>query len=308
MVFILGIERSATTWIANLIEAHPTTSVYVEPMSIYTARFKQWPDRFEEITDSETKAKYFKSEFQISKKHKEWLFTKWFQNPLAWQFDLWLSNFLVRKKIATEAARDFSEINFHRKAQLGVAKSDETKLEVIKELRLNFNAHIIADIDKKARVLVVLRDMFANIQSILKHISQGSLIELKSLLLEHYGHINAETVYNYWKDSYNQLLEKLDQSGVEYLIIQHTELIKNPEREVLKLCNIVGLSDSVPILNYFTESNTEGAGIHSTNRDHAELLKTNKRAKEEVWPKLHTIYEHSDLHPELQQITTDPES
>lgn len=299
MLFILGIERSATTWVANLMEAHPATRVYVEPMSIYTARFKQWPDRFEEIADTEEKARYFKSEFHILKQHKEWLFTKCFQSPIAWQFDLWLSNLLVRKKMATEAARDFSEINFHRKAQPSVKKSDEIELEIIKELRLNFNAHIIADIDKKARVLIVVRNLFANIQSILNHISQGSLIELKSLLLEHYGDINEVTVYEYWRDSYNQLLKKLDQSGIEYLILQHTELIKNPEQQVQKLCDIAGLSDSAPILNYLTESNKKGAGIHNTNRDHAALLKRNKRAKKEVWPKIQTMYERSDLHPKL---------
>lgn len=302
MLFILGIERSATTWVANLMEAHPATRVYVEPLSIYTSRFKQWPDRFQEITDPEEKARYFKSEFAILKQHKEWLLTKWSQSRYAWQFDLWFSNLLVRKKIATETAIDFSEINFHRKAQQCVEKYDEIELEIIKELRLNFNAHIIADIDANAKILVVIRNLFANIRSILKHINQGSLVELKSLLEEFYGDVNEDTVYKYWKDSYNHLLEKLDQTGVEYLILQHSELIKNHEQGVKKMCDIAGLSDSAPILNYLFASNRKGAGIHDTNRDHAELLKGNKRAKDEVWPKIQAIYEHSDLHPKLQQI------
>lgn len=307
MLFILGIERSATTWVSNLMEAHPATSVYVEPMSIYTARFKKWPERFTEIRDTEEKARYFRSEFDILKQHKEWLFTKWFRHPKAWQFDLWLSNLLVRKRMASEAARDFSEINFHRKAQPSVVKYDQVELEVIKELRLNFNAHIIADIDRQARVLVVVRNLFANIQSILNHINQGSLVELQSLLVEHYGNINQETVFKYWRDSYNHLLEKLDQSGVEYLILQHTELIKNSVQQVKKICNFVGLADSAPILNYLTESNKKGAGIHNTNRDHKELLIRNQRAKKEIWPSIQNTFEYSDLHPKLRQIIAEQE-
>jgi hypothetical protein len=307
MLFILGIERSATTWVANLLEAHPATRVYVEPMSIYTSRFKQWPDRFQEITETEEKARYFISEFLILKQHKEWLLTKWFENRYAWQFDLWFSNFLVRKKIATEAARDFSEINFHRKTQLSVSKSDKIELEVLKELRLNFNAHIIDEIDANATILIVVRNLFANIQSILKHIHQGGLTELKLLLVRYYGVINEKSVYKYWRDSYNHLLEKLSQSSAEYLILQHTQLIKYPEQQVQKLCDIAGLSNSAPILNYLTNSNRNGVGIHNTNRNHADILKRNKRVKEEVWPKIQTIYDNSNLHPKLQQIIKEQE-
>ncbi|WP_441000355.1 sulfotransferase [Fodinibius sp. SL11] len=306
MVFILGIERSATTWVSNLLEAHPDTCVYVEPMSAITARFKEWPDRFEQIEDVKQKADYFNSEFEILKRHKNWMLTNVSSNALAWQFDLWLSNWLVRKQLATEAARDFSEINFHRKTQPFVKKNKELKIEVIKELRLNFNPAIIRHIDNSARVLVIVRDIFANIESILNHIEQGNLAELKQVLLKHYGQINAEIIYKYWRDSYNSLFKGLEDYNIEYMTLEHTAFIQYPECEINNLCTFVQIDDSNSILNYLYQSNKKGKGIHNTNRSHDALQKRNTKAKKKVWPKIRHLVNIEELHPELRKIVELP--
>lgn len=302
MLFILGIERSATTWVSNLMEAHPSTKVYVEPMSVLTARYKHWPNRFKKITDLNSKAGYFRDEFKLIREHKTWLLTSFSSSAFAWKFDLWFSNWLVRKQMASEAARDFSEVNFHRKAQLKVDKDDQAALEIIKELRLNFNAQIISQIDPNARVLVVVRNVFANIQSILSHIEKGNLIELKSLLLEKDGDITAKSIYAYWRDSYNQLLQKLDEVNTPYMLLDHTELIQNPKSTIREISNLAGLSDIEPILNYFWDSNTEGKGIHNTNRRHEDLLTQNRKAKEEILPQIEDVLVISELYPTLQGI------
>ncbi|MDZ7658653.1 sulfotransferase [Fodinibius sp.] len=302
MVFILGIERSATTWVSNLLEAHPDTRVYVEPMSEITARFKKWPDRFEYIADFEEKARYFQHELEHIKKHKTWFLTKYLNNGLAWQFDLWFSNFLVRKELASEAARDFSEINFHRKAQPYVKKSKKPKIDVIKELRLNFNPGIIANIDNNAQVLVVIRNVFANIESILENMERGNLAELNRLLLEYYGAINVEVIYKYWRDSYNSLLKGLEGSKITYQIVYHTSLIQNPKREINKLGNFIGVDDTDSIINYLYQSNKKGSGIHNTNRSHAVLQKRNLNARKKIWPKIRDIIDIEELHPELKNI------
>lgn len=299
MIFILGIERSATTWISNLMESHPATNVFVEPMSELTARFKEWPDRFEPLNDIEKKAEYFRSEFEIIKEHKTWLLTKAFKNRLAWQFDLWLSNYLVRKQVATEAAKDFSEINFHRKAQPSVYKSGDQQLDVIKELRLNFKAQIIPFIDSDARIIVVIRNVFANIQSIQKHLEQGNLAELRRLLEKHYGGIDEKKIFRYWRDSYNSLFEQIDENKTAYFTLNHSSFMMNPEQEAMRMCDFVDIPDPEPLLLYMKKSNRKGAGIHNTNRDHDLLLEQNEEAKKAVLPVIQDEIDKSEFHPKV---------
>jgi hypothetical protein len=302
MLFILGIERAATTWVSNLLEAHPDTEVFVEPVSIYSAHFNEWPDRFEHITDLEEKAIYFLSEFCRVREHKRWLFTNWFDTKYAWKFDLWLSNFLVRKQIASEAATDFAAINFHRKTQLSVDKSNQPKLKVIKELRLNFNAQILFEIDPLARAVVVVRNPFANVQSIQKQFKKGNLAELKPLLLEHYGSVNEVSIYKYWRDSYNSLFESLEHSSISSLVISHTQLLRNPVEQIKTLGKFAGLSNFEIMLDYLSESNQEGQGLHNTNRSHRELLAQNQKAKDEILPSLKKEFRNTDFHPQLRAV------
>lgn len=300
MIFILGIERSATTWLSNLFEAHPKTMVYVEPLSRLTGQFENWPDRFSKISDKENMAEYFLDEFENIRNHKTWLLTKFFSVPLAWKFDLWFSNFLVRKNLAVTAARDFSEINFHRKNQLYVKKSDFIEHEIVKELRLNFNADIIKYIDGDARVLVIVRNVFANIDSIIQNMKKGNLQELKESLLRHYGEINLEVVYKYWRDSYNSLLNTLDKSEMAYMVVNHTDLLKNPKEEVKQLADFAGLEDYSSLVEFVSSSNTKGEGIHNTNRNHRALLKRNREAERNILPHIQELIEKDSLHPKLR--------
>lgn len=299
MIFILGIERSATTWISNLLESHPGTNVYVEPMSELTARFKEWPDRFVPIENTEEKAKYFKSEFEIIKNHKRWLLTTVFSHRYAWTFDLWLSNYLVRKQVATEAAKDFSEINFHRKAQPAVSKRGDRQVDVIKELRLNFNPHVIPLIDPDARIIVVIRNVFATIQSIQHHLARGNLAELHRALQKQYGNVHEQTIFRYWRDSYNSLFEHLDNMKMPHYTLHQTRFMMNPEEEATRMCNFVDLPDPESILLYLKKSNREGEGIHNTNRDHTLLLKQNEEAREAIQPVIKDELDESEFHPNV---------
>lgn len=300
MIFILGIERSATTWVSNLLEAHPQTRVFVEPLSVLTARFTDWPDRFEVIENRQAMADYFHREFQILKSHKTWLLTRWFSHRKAWQFDLWLSNLLVRKNLAGEAARDFSEINFHRKTQLQVQKDYPVKYEVTKELRLNFNGELISHIEPEAVVLVVVRDVFANIRSINQHLNKGHLGELRASLTKKYGQPNLRILYRYWRDSYNSLLEALDKTNTSYLVVDHTALVKDPDSWVQKIGTFTDLGETQTMLQYVKKSNRQGSGIHNTNRSHRILLKQNEEAKKEVFPRIKQIFDPNELHPALR--------
>ncbi len=301
MIFILGIERSATTWVSNLIDAHPAARVYVEPVSAFTSHFNHWPNRFEEIDDLEAKAAYFKKEFEIIKQRKNWLLTRFLQSQRAWKADLGLAKFLIRKKLATDAVNDFYEINFHRKNLFEGKKQKKAKIEAVKELRLNFNAAIIPYIDANARVIVVLREAAANIQSILKHINRDGLAELKQLLLEHYGEVNEVSVFKYWRDSYNRLLYQLERDGTPHLTVFHNDLISDSEATVKAVCDFIGLNNSAPVMEYFHQSNRKGKGLHNTNRNHGELLEQKRRARDKIYPEIKNLLAQSDFHPKFKK-------
>src|SRR5699024_7018333 len=239
MVFILGIERSATTWVANIVDCHPQAEVFMEPLSRYTSGFKAWPDRFVRIDDSERMATMFASEFEKLKKHKRFFFSRWFNQPWAWRVDFSLAD-AARKKIQVNRVEDFLELNFHRRSEVFFLPKEPTPDTVIKELRLNFNASIIRQLDKASTIIMVVRDMASNICSMQKQLDEGNLVELKQALFNRYGTIDYESLCNYWWESYRSLLHSLDQLGMNYLIIDHTDLLTDTKTTVEQLFQFMG--------------------------------------------------------------------
>src|SRR5699024_11374203 len=84
MIFVLGIERSATTWVSNILDMHPGTELFMEPLSANISGFKDWPNRFKKIQDLSDKAHYFREEFEQLKKRKRFLLTRISDTNLAW--------------------------------------------------------------------------------------------------------------------------------------------------------------------------------------------------------------------------------
>ena len=201
MIFILGIERSATTWVANIVDHHPATEVYIEPLSCFTSRFKKWPGRFVYLENFDNKSAYFKKQFALIAKNKHLFCTRFSNSREAWAIDLYLSDILVRKNMAGNRIKDFNELNFHRKDQRFFVKKEPPLHTVIKEVRLNFNAGLIAAIDAEAKVLIPIREMASCVRSILSQLEQGHLVELKKQLVQKYDTISPQTIARYWYDS-----------------------------------------------------------------------------------------------------------
>ena len=44
-VFLLGCERSGSTWLANIFDAHPDVELWMEPFADYAELFPAVPDR-----------------------------------------------------------------------------------------------------------------------------------------------------------------------------------------------------------------------------------------------------------------------
>lgn len=300
MIFIAGIERSASTWVSNLLESHPDTDVFMEPLSIFTTRFEKWGSRFDVVDDLGKKADYFRSEFSVLKNRKRWFLTKFTEQSTAWNLDLTLAEFLVRKNIATDSVKDFYELNFHRKdSYQRIPKSEHDRVDVVKTLRLNFNPKLFEQIDQDSRLIITIRDMASNVQSILKQFKQNNLSELKAAIINEYGAADVESVFKYWRDSYNSLLKFKEDSSVPVFLFDHTQILMNQEKALIDLMNFTGLKSSKSVKEYLEASNRSGEGVHNTDRSHEMLLKQIKANREYIYPKIRTLLDSSDLHPEL---------
>lgn len=272
MIYILGTERSASTWVANILDHHPQMDVYMEPLSSFNSRFKNWPNRFERIDDIEQKADEFKIEFDIQRKHNRFFLTRFSDSSKAWQTDLRLAHFLVRKKLAPDPVRDFVELNFHRKNRQLAVKKKKPLQTVIKEVRLNFNVALISALDASPKVIVTIREMASCVNSMMKFIGQGQLVDLKKDLEMEYGKADFKILCRYWFESYSALLETLRNQKIPYEIVSHTELLKNSIVGSEKIFRFLDVLYAPQVKKYLESSDKAIEGIHSTSRNRKELL------------------------------------
>lgn len=302
MIFIAGIERSASTWVSNLLDSHPDTEVFMEPLSVFTTRFQEWPNRFEIFDDFEEKAFYFRSELSVLRGRKRWLFTGLSEQSLAWNIDLTLAEFFVRKNLASNHVKDFFELNFHRKDNFQwFPKSNSERVDVVKTLRMNFNPSLFERVDSSSKIIITVRDMASNVRSILKQMDQGNLSELRAVLAKKYGSIDVNTVFKYWRDSYNSLFSYADSGATKIFIFDHTEMLFNPDRVVRELMDFTGLGNLDSVQSYLEASNRSGQGIHNTNRSHSKLLNQIEQDKEYIYPRIDESLLSTDLHPQLEK-------
>lgn len=301
MVFVLGVERSATTWVSNILDMHPGTEVYMEPLSINISVLRDWPNRFNKIENSSEKARYFLEELNIIKDRKKFLLGLISDADWAWKIDM---NMGKKFWNISSRARDFFELNFHRRGVTGYPPKSKNPLLVFKELRLNYNAPLIKKIDPDAKVVVVVRNYAANVKSIAKQIERGNLLELAALLEKRYGGTSLKNIFDYWSSSYNTLLNDLDDEGINYLLVKQEDLIKSGDETVNQLFNFVSLTPVSSVYNYLEASNTAGNGKHSTNRNHNDIIEENKRAEKELNPVLAEQIKSIEWHPSLREVIT----
>lgn len=303
MIYILGTERSASTWVANILDHHPRLDVCMEPLSSYNSRFKNWPDRFTKMDHPGKKAAEFECEFEILRKHRRFLFTRFSDSHFAWKTDLNWAQFLARKNIAPDSVSDFLELNFHRKNRSITVKKKEPLQTVIKEVRLNFNASLISAMDKNPRVIVTIREMASCIRSISNFIDEGSLTDLKKDLQAHYGSITPQTLCNYWFESYSVLLDSLENHQIPYKIVSHTELLKNPRAVTEEIFRFLDISVEPDIIKFLETSDRSGSGKHSTERSSDQLLEQIINDRKRMYPLLSKELDTIQNHPVLRKFS-----
>lgn len=305
MIYILGTERSASTWVANILDHHPQMDVLMEPLSSYNSRFKNWPNRFARFENLDEKADEFKKEFEILLKHRRFILTRFSDSQFAWQTDLNLAHFLARKSLAPDFVMDFVELNFHRKNRSIAVKKRDPLNTVIKEVRLNFNAELISALDENPEVIVTIREMASSVHSMLTFIEDGSLTDLKKDLQAHYGSINPEILCRYWFESYSALLDALKKNNIPYEIVDHTELLRNSIAVSEHIFRFLNVPIQPEVYKYLKASDQRGSGKHSTERDSNKLLEQVVKDREKIHPLVEKEIMTIQNHPVLKKFVGD---
>ena len=301
MIYILGTERSAGTWVANILDHHSHVDVYMEPLSSFTSRFSTWPGRFTKLQNLEDKAEEFKSEFDILISHSRFLFTRLSTSSSAWNKDLNLAEWMIKKNLAWDSIVDFLELNFHRKnRQIDVVKS-KSSTPLIKEVRLNFNAKLVKKIDPDVRVLVPIREMASTVQSIMRFLEKGHLIDLKNDLLNEFRSTDVQTISAYWYKSYASLLETLNENKIPYHIISHMDLLQHTVETVENMFHFLSLSIQPEIEQYLMLSDKSGEGKHITSRSKNQLLEQIEKDRKLIHPFIENQIEIIHNHPILKK-------
>ncbi len=302
MIFVLGIERSATTWVANILDHHPQLDVFMEPLSVGTSRFKEWPDRFTKLENLEQKARCFKEEFEKLRRHRKFLLSRFSDSAKAWRTDLKWAQTLARKWPSADAVMDFLELNFHRKNRRFSLDKEQPLQTVIKEVRLNFNAGLISKLEQQVRIIIVIREAASCVRSIQGQIKMGNLVELKDDLAQRYGEITPQTLCSYWVESYLSLFEDLQSSDVNYKIIGHTDLLYRTDATVKEMLGFLNLKLHPVVNHYLSWSDQSGSGKHSTMRSRQQLMKQISKDRKQIYPQVETQLEQISTHPVLKRF------
>lgn len=302
MIFVLGIERSATTWVANILDHHPRLDVYMEPLSIATTRFKRWPQRFDNIENHEELARYFNEEFEELKRHRKFLLSRFSDSAKSWRTDLRWAQKIARKWPSAASATDFLQLNFHRKNRRFSVAKEEPLQTVIKEVRLNFNAGLVSELARKVQVIVVIREMASCVRSMLGQMNKGNLVELKSDLAQRYREINPESLCSYWLESYSALFEHLQDSDINFKIAGHSDLLYRPDAAVKDMLGFLNLKLHPTVNHYLSWSDQSGSGKHSTMRSRQQLMKQMRKDREQIYPRVEKKLEQISRHPVLKRF------
>ncbi|MFB6372325.1 MAG: sulfotransferase [Bradymonadaceae bacterium] len=270
MVFVLGVERSGSTWLANILESSPQLLLYMEPFTEVTDLFRGFPDRLSYMESAgplvgdqivETLAglpryKYYGLE---SRDAASW------RKRLNWRVQSVLRELYDRLGAGQNRSRmRHRELNLNRVDNPDVfafAKSAHPTHVAIKELRLNLKVPVLAEVFPNWRTLVIIRNPIAQIDSILRQFEHGNLVYLRRFLdvlyevlcqqsrfakyTEPIDHLPDDDLIaraiTYWFVHYSTLLEDLRETDSNFRVVRHETLCEQPMTETESLFAFAGL-------------------------------------------------------------------
>ena len=307
--FILGCERSGSTWLLNMLDHSPQVLTYLEPFADYINHIKSFPPRYLYAEKSFKPDPLFESLFDDLYKEKYSFLYKPGGSLFSYSLDRILSSKVNLKGIGRADFRELlkADAPLRRKR-----RRSQIQVSVIKELRLNFKLELIAEVFPKSKIVVAIRDPLLQIQSISNWIGKGRLVEFARNLdyFIHYlsrqeslkpfckGFDMMETLsfYDklsiYWIVNYEVLIRDVKNSKLDYIVLKNEDIILNGRTKLEEMLDFLSIDDCVEVKKYFMRSS------NSSDLDVSNPLNTNRNAldslnssKGRIDPQLRNVFD-----------------
>ena len=283
-VFILGVERSGSTWLSNIFDSSEETLFFMEPFASFNKVFEGFPGRLLHASQADPFLKEVIQEgFEKLYACKYPLFD--YHGAASWERRLTYQVLQAHASIARTLRMPppipytrYQQINLNRlkNPALPQQKAEAFEKVVTKEVRLNFKVKLIAEVFEGSKFIVIIRNPLSQVHSILKLIDRGSLPQLRQSLyafndysrsngrFDKYRKVEAfagdrsllERAVNYWFVNYNTLIEDLEATGADYRVVRHEELSEEPVALARELFSFVGVEFGEATKRYIQRSTT----------------------------------------------------
>ena len=285
-LFILGVERSGSTWLANIFDSSEDTLFFMEPFAAFNKVFDGFPGRLLHTAQADPFLKEVVQE-GVQKLYacKYPLFD--YHGAASWEKRLTYAALQAHACLARRlrmpppvAYTRYRQINLNRleNPALPQQKAEAFEKVVIKEVRLNLKIKLITEVFPGSKFIVIIRNPLSQVHSMLKLIGRGSLHQLRRSLyafndyarsnerFDKYREAGAftgdksllERAVTYWFVNYNTLIEDLEAKGADYRVARHEELSEEPVTRARKLFGFAGLKFGEATERYIQRS-TAGA-------------------------------------------------
>jgi hypothetical protein len=298
LLFVLGTQRSGTTWLANIFDSHPDCLHFYEPFAPAYGIFPYFPGEFIYLEPPATRiATRLRHDLPRLVERRSRLFDPVHASQRQFRAEAWLMGRIEawgrRAHIGAPAfAAQFNLLHLNRIGQQPVAyfpKSDHVRLTAIKEVRLYFKLPFLAATFAEARFVHVVRHPAAVVNSMTNFLARGRLVEIREQIrhfadtvvaqprFEHYrplfdrirGGTQAEKLAAYWRVANETLAADMAALGPRAFPLVYERLATDPVARVGELFRWCGLPDSPSTDGYVRDSSTsrsERKTVLDTNR------------------------------------------
>ena len=282
--FLLGCERSGSTWLANILDAHAGVELLMEPFAPYASLFPGFPHRHVHVTErSPVLEQQVREGLRAALPIKYSLLYQPGRPVRLRSIDTTVTNAIDRmhrrlRGTSPMTALRWKLLNLNHSeipAQLRVRKEWPPAHVVVKELRLNLKVPVLRGAFPDAKYIVIVRNPAAQLTSVRRWLEQGRLHELASALttladdvrqspgLERYRAWlgdggRDDMLVLWWFLNYETALTDLRRTNARVLLIRHEDIAAEPGPGADAVLSFLGLPPSDSVARYVhTSSDAE---------------------------------------------------
>lgn len=297
LVFLLGTQRSGTTWLANIFDSSPECVHYYEPFAPAYRLFPYFPDEFQLVTPpAASLSGRLRADLPRLASHRSKLFDPVHVTRQQFEFEA-----RVMEKLETAYRRlhlaplrfaaQFNLLHLNRIGQEPVAffEKRDVRVTAVKEVRLYFKAAFLADTFPDAKFIHVVRHPAAVVSSMDQQMKRGRLVEIKESIhgfvpavraqggLAFYESVLArvrdgnlfDSLAAYWRVANEELARQLAGVKSRALSLTYEDLATDPLARVGEMFEWCGLPMASATDEYVRASSTSSAvrrTVLDTNR------------------------------------------